>query len=291
MNDIIGNTPIFDQLARERSYDRLVARGDTSLQPVFKYAAVSLADRTSSFMSPGLWIAKPVPHMNPEQVELKETVNPEEAEEEYGCFQKFIDHEVEEFTKRYPNAGEVSVTTTPQVIDGSITVIVSGIDPGVADEPFDKVRLRFFGDKIGDEEQIRTKSGVLLQKRFLDPPDVAEVSTIGEIFKDVVEDATRTFYEAHPNAVITNMTPKKNPDGTVTMGIEAVEPKIDGHTPEGLAKQQLELYRKMAISPVIPVEPQQTDEFVNAAYGINSTPKTNVPRPLWISDEEIRDEE
>jgi hypothetical protein len=104
------------------------------------------------------------------------------------------------------------------------------------------------------------------------------------------ESATEKFYRAHPNAVITDIKPKKNLDGSITMEIEAVEPKMSDHIPEDLARHQLELYRSAA-GPVLNAVPEQTSKSANAASSIDSTPKTDVPRPLWISDLEIRDEE
>lgn len=282
----ISNTPIFDQLARELHYNQMVARGQVGsafdrLVPVRGASAWSGRQMGNAdlHIAPNAWIAKPVPRMSSEEVRVSETINPEKAEEEYGSFQGFIRHLSEEFNKKYPNAGEVTVTTSSQ-LDGNQSVTVSGLNPGILSgkavsqatslQPVQRVHpTTLFEKKTGLSMDEENSAGALLDKS-------------GNLVPEFVDDATRSFREAHPNAVITGMTPKGNPDGTMTMVIEAIEPQT-GYVPMHIAARQLDAYQSAAAA-------KKDGEIVDSNPNIETIPMTIVPRPLWISDEEIDEE-
>jgi hypothetical protein len=65
--------------------------------------------------------------VEPEKVELRVTVDPEEVEEVYGTFQGFVQNQVKEFSVLYPNANTTVSVSTETLFDGTVTVVVSGV--------------------------------------------------------------------------------------------------------------------------------------------------------------------
>jgi hypothetical protein len=156
-NDIRrSDTPIFDRLAAERGYERLVdpkvyrspfdrfipvtpapveeqkpslTLHVTNLGVTAKEAlenAQAGAERLRQVMAPGMWMANPVPTVTaPREVFVMEVVHPEDAEEKYGSFAGFLEHFAAEFKKKFPNVENAAVSTS-QNLDGTVTASASG---------------------------------------------------------------------------------------------------------------------------------------------------------------------
>ena len=135
MNDNIvriGNTPIFDQLKRERGYDpkfppSVVLPFSMDLPKPAQEAAA-----TRGYMAPGAWMAKPVPKMNePEPVKLVVNFHPLDLVNDYPDEATFVRERVEEFGRKHPDATNV-VMFTKEEGDGTITLSIKGYEqPGV----------------------------------------------------------------------------------------------------------------------------------------------------------------
>jgi len=116
----ISNTPIFDQLARERGYDRLVAGGPTvRLRP------------DASYISPDAWTAKPVPQITPpvkgRNAKLTVNFHPFDVEKDYESVDGFVEARKQEFFRKHPNAVDV-VMTAVHMDDGTKTLIIEGYE-------------------------------------------------------------------------------------------------------------------------------------------------------------------
>lgn len=241
MNDSevsISNTPIFDQLARERDYARLVTDGPVGLRPVPKWAGVSSSEAVQRVRA---YVGEGVP--------------------------------ASEFLNGIP-----SQPAAPQ----------AKIAEPVAVHP-----LHEAPEKQGTPRE--------------------------DTFMDFIANARREFLEANPGAVITSVTPKYSADGSVSIVVEAMEPKTSEHAPEGLSGRQMELYRNAILSSgTVAVETlERTAEPEIQGPTVSGTgismikqrtevpPRTSIgedvadtlymkpmiPKPLVISDEEIDYEE
>jgi hypothetical protein len=103
----VSNTPIFDQLDRERGYDPKFPEHLT--RPAFAPVWA------------GEWIARPVPILNPK---ISETFNPSELIEQAINPQLHIQQIVKKFTAKWPGVTPVHITRLDN-IDGTITIMVS----------------------------------------------------------------------------------------------------------------------------------------------------------------------
>lgn len=224
MNDIIsvGNTPIFEQLVREmasrgKHFESLLSpRGAANLKPVdafgisAKEAGQNLKDGLAAmpsakdFMAPGAWMAKPVPVMTPEEPKIEETFDPAVLEEQAINPHLHVQTIVKKFTAKWPNAAPVHITRLDN-LDGTVTIKVTQgqTDKAVNADP---------------------KSAVVKQLSEVDGLKIPPI-TSGHLVSGIVENVTKTFYREHPEAIITSMEPVKHDDGSITMKIEAVEPK------------------------------------------------------------------
>lgn len=126
MSDTISstNTPIFDQLARERGYDSLVSGGATlrlrDNQPVSPWA----------HLLPGGWIAKQLPQMSPSTTRgrnAKLTVNFHPLDVKTMTLEEFVGARKQEFNRKHPNAVDV-VMTSVEEFDGTYTLNIEGYE-------------------------------------------------------------------------------------------------------------------------------------------------------------------
>jgi hypothetical protein len=124
----VSNTPIFDQLSRERGYDRLVTGGPTvRLRPVEPPVRGVM-----SFMRPEAWTARALPKVTSPKdtnARLKVNIHPLEAEAEnpegvYG----FVQTRIAEFEAKHPKAQNVTVSSIPE-LDGTVTILIEGNEP------------------------------------------------------------------------------------------------------------------------------------------------------------------
>jgi hypothetical protein len=92
--------------------------------------------------------------VEPEKVELRVTVNPEEVEELYGSFQGFVKNQVKEFSVLYPNANTTVRVSTETLFDGTVTVVVSGVLKEAGDFDIDQSTI----DTTPKESPIQTYS-------------------------------------------------------------------------------------------------------------------------------------
>jgi hypothetical protein len=166
------------------------------------------------------------------------------------------------------------------------------------------------------------KSRPVLKVNF-HPLDVMKSYESMEAF---VRDRVAEFNRKHPKAFNVSLTSTEEFDGTTTLTIQGTEiegitfaPKPDwssldtGETfvvrglsetmppvfrtepktekiPEGLSERQLTLYTSLTRKHDRIIQ-EQTDKHVNAASTDDTRPQHAIPRPLWISDEEVADEE
>ncbi|AWN05951.1 hypothetical protein SEA_THIQQUMS_88 [Streptomyces phage Thiqqums] len=276
----MSDSPIFDQLDRERDYKRMVAPVKVNIWPRIEEPPAVPEKETPSYMAPGAWIAKMIPSVGPQPVKLWRTVDPEEAEEKYGCFAGFIQHFTGEFAKIYPTAYDVSVHTKEEIEFGAVTVTIEGTIPGMErvgwikepteeetaaemqPNPFEKAMLKHFGPSQG----LRTDGHGVKLKKPVEAPDY-----IGPDLASLTRDAAAQFYAEHPDAVITHVEPLKKEDDALVLHITAKEPvdppgeifHVRGTSsmppvfrtehkelelPETLTGQQMSLYQAMAAS-------------------------------------------
>ena len=118
----ISNTPIFDQLARERGYDRLVSGGPTvRLRP----------DDKCYNITPGAWIAKALPQLCPplkgRNAKLTVNFHPFDVEKDYESVDGFVEARKQEFFRKHPNAVDV-VMTAVHMDDGTKTLTIEGYE-------------------------------------------------------------------------------------------------------------------------------------------------------------------
>lgn len=202
----VSNTPIFDQLARERGYERMIANGPVNLRPVFKNFKQPLPQRTRSYTAPGAWIVKPVPRMGPETVSVSDNLDPASLVQAYINPVDFVRDLTEEFNERYPNARNIEVSAVNE-INGSVTYTVSGKLGGwlpeptaeqmlkeMSTSPFERATLEYFAGKKGGPDKVRQKSrGVKLHPRPSELyPDLAMVSLSGTGARDLVVQEHKT---------------------------------------------------------------------------------------------------
>lgn len=273
----VSNTPIFDRLARERGYDRLV--NDNPIGNPFGHQVPA-----EGVLAAGAWMAKTVPVMEPETVTFTENIDPERAEDEHGSFHQYMDDVVVDFYMAHPGAENATITSIGE-LDGTFTINITAIirkhnwiDAAVfeaaelkdmAHVPFEAERKFMTGVDVSTEV-MEKKFGIRLKKNN-EPP---EVPSFGELISSFVTDATKEFREEHPTAVITAIKPHGNEDGTMGMTFEAIEPEIGRHEVKDLAGQQLELYRLLSM--------QQNNQVFNEDPEVTHR---SIPKPLWITDE------
>jgi len=118
----ISNTPIFDQLARERGYDRLVSGGATvRLRP----------DDKCYNITPGAWIAKALPRFSQpikgRNARLTVNFHPLDVEGRYESVSAFVEARKKEFGRKHPNAVDV-VMESVEEIDGTFTLTIAGYE-------------------------------------------------------------------------------------------------------------------------------------------------------------------
>lgn len=120
----VSNTPIFDQLARERNYDRLVAGGPTiRLRP------------EASYISPDAWTFKPVPQLCPpvkgRNAKLSVNFHPFDIEKSHenlsDSVAAFVEDRKQEFFRKHPNAVDVIMTGVDE-FDGTKTLTIEGYE-------------------------------------------------------------------------------------------------------------------------------------------------------------------
>jgi hypothetical protein len=280
----IGETPIFDQLARELGYERLVTCGPANPTQIFKSfrsdLGVGISGEETTHREPKIAL-RFLGFVPLEEPKITGKIGPEQfmaqfLEEASGTSDQYVMDLVKQFREKYPDV--VPEVTTKTEVDGTTSVAITPakekpvewpipstwISESATDyysnggEDFDRERVEYFSDSIADEDLVRRKR----------KPE-------GEIF---------------PIRGISSLPPYFR-----------TEPKTH-HVPEDLTGRQLELYKALMapVVPVDPIEPEQTDESVNAApkdknkslgritEGFKTKP---TPRPLWISDEEITYEE
>jgi hypothetical protein len=253
----MSNEPIFERLAKEWGYDRMIS--DSPARPRFSRFMPVKPDAAwrggrdietglPLLMHSGHWIKAPVvegveklppaeeiSQELPQNVSIFEIINPEDAEEKYGTFANFVHQKAVEFSELYPDAQNVVVSSTVQ-IDGMVNVTISGIQPAPGTESFKKAHMKFVADlPEGDPHVVRAKKKV---QEWIEP----ENNMHARVFKV-------------PPQIIAN--------------------QMEGHYGD---------------SPLDRFTPEQTDESVNAAPA-DATPPQTLPKPLRILDEEDADEE
>ena len=232
MNDNVipvGNTPIFDKMVREleargRSYESLVGKGPIGLRPVQKVVPIPAPE------------AAEVPEPIAERSRIEENVDPYELLEKGIEFPTFVHGLAKKFREQYPNYEIINVRTR-QEVNGTVTVILT--DSG--------------DQKTEKDVIVKPLCEVSFEDAAMGDPD-----EIGSFIREAV----KGFQESNPNATITNTIPKKNPDGSVTVIVEAVDPKMTENT---LSGRQLEIYKdSITSSDTVSVEQptQQKDESV-----------------------------
>lgn len=116
----ISNTPIFDQLARERGYDRLVSGGPTvRLRP------------EASYISPDAWAPKALPQLCPpvkgRNAKLTVNFHPFDVEKDYESVDGFVEARKQEFFRKHPNAVDIVMTAVHE-LDGTKTLTIEGYE-------------------------------------------------------------------------------------------------------------------------------------------------------------------
>jgi hypothetical protein len=299
----VGETPIFDQLARELGYERLVTCGPANQQREPKVAL-----RFLGFV--------PL-----EEPRIVGEVTPVQFMEEENAPQQHITELVKQFREKYPDV--VPEIKTKSEIDGTLSVSITpskekpvewpipatwmsedAISYKSGSEDFNREQVEYFSDSIADANLVLRKINSEIDSRTIRTPEDL-VGYPPEIYR-----ATAAFVSSvEPEQTDESSTTKSAPEGEIfpIPGVSFLppyfktEPKTH-HVPEDLTGRQSELHKALT-APVIPVDPittEQTDESVNAApkddwkslgrtmEGFTTKP---VPRPLWISDEEITLEE
>ena len=253
----MSDSPIFDRLSRERDYARMVEPVKVNVWPTIEEPPAVPEKETPSFMAPGAWMAKAVPSVGPKPVKMSRTVDPEEAEEKYGCFAGFMHFFQDEFAKVYPTAYDVSVHTKEEIEFGAVTVTIEGTIPGMeqvgwikapTDEemaaelrvnPFEKALLKRYGPKT----ELRTDGHGVKLKKPVEAPDY-----IGPDAASFMRDAAAKFYEEHPEAVITHVEPVKKEDDVMVLHITAKEP------PFPAAAEEFHIRGESSMPPVFRIE-------------------------------------
>lgn len=117
----VSNTPIFDQLSRERDYDRMVVGGPTlPLRPV-----------RQNYTSPSAWVAKALPDLSVpakgRNAKLMVNFHPLDAEESCGSVEQFFEERKAEFFRKHPNAIDVMMMVEDRV-DGTRDLVIAGYE-------------------------------------------------------------------------------------------------------------------------------------------------------------------
>lgn len=181
----VSNTPIFDQLARERGYERMVA---SDLEAV-KFA---------EFRRPMARLQASQDRLVARIMKIRTSASPEELN----------DHGQQ--TDEVVNAAEFKDYLTDDDVEKD-----SPMEP----TPFEKATLEYFSNKPVTPGMVR---GVSLKRK---PEVVLEErETPGQRIHEFVNEAMDRFRAMNPAAVVTGVHPEKTEDGGISMVIQAVTP-------------------------------------------------------------------
>jgi hypothetical protein len=159
MNDNVlhfTNTPIFDQLKRERGYNPKFPPNVVSPFTLDLPKPAQEAAAVRGYMAPGAWMMKPVPKIDtPEPVKLIVNFHPLDLVNDYPDEATFVRERVEEFGRKHPDAVNVTMSTKEE-LDGTITLSITGYEqPGIetTEKPiFSELKAEPIRDKLADNQ-------------------------------------------------------------------------------------------------------------------------------------------
>lgn len=177
MNDNLvhfSNTPIFDQLKRERGYNPKFPPNVVSPFTLDLPKPAQEAAAVRGYMAPGAWMMKPVPKVNtPEPVKLVVNFHPLDLVNDYPDEATFVRERVEEFGRKHPDAANV-VMFTKEELDGTITLSIKGYEqPGVemAEKPvFSELKAEPIREDL-TKKQLEVYRGLNLNRPKVLQPD------------------------------------------------------------------------------------------------------------------------
>jgi hypothetical protein len=120
--------------------------------------------------------------VEPEKVELRVTVNPEEVEELYGSFQGFVKNQVKEFSVLYPNANTTVRVSTETLFDGTVTVVVLGV---IEPEVWSPDETAAFQNSLA--ERLATGGAFHIDQSVIDAtPKESPIQTYSEFIAEMI---------------------------------------------------------------------------------------------------------
>lgn len=200
-------TPIFDRLARERGYDRLVSRSPFGpCSPPEEAGSPFSRQPLAPGMEVSKWEDQPVQQEEPVLSRMSENIHPMDLMDQDVELHEFIREMGEKFHRHYPDVELVNVLRKDE-LDGTITVVITEVIP----------------PPVQTDEDVNAAPAEPIDVKPLSEVPQEENNRNPDVVTDFISGAHREFMEDHPNSVITDMTPRRNNDGSVSLVIDAIE--------------------------------------------------------------------